>query len=168
MNMPNLIHVDSFQNRNQFGDFYPALYTPLHFFKDARYDSYTRKWSFDVGATYPYICYAHWDHLKENNMFFVDLRRFAERRATGDIIYQKKNMSYKWCYNLYKIKHHWERKYSEISNIYWMFYFECDTDMIMWKLIYPDLMSDTVSKYHPDYDDHDDECCFDMSFDMNE
>lgn len=161
--MPNLISVESFKNIKNFNDFYPAKYNAMLYFTDAYYDTRKSTWEFDVKKTYPHELYAHVDHVNEDKLFFLELRRFVERRAGGDVIFSTKNMSYKWCWNFDRAKDRYDREYTTISNSYWVFNFETREDLEMWKLMKPYIMTDTLKKYHPDRSGHSEKNCVDIN-----
>lgn len=155
--MPHLIHVDRFSDHTNFGNTRHAVYDPREFFIDAYYDSYRQGWRFDVQKTYPHTLYSHIQTVNEEDLgYFIDLRRFVERNAQGDVIYSSINLSYKWCWNLNDAKGDWDRKYSDVSHGYWVLNFENREDMAMWQLMKPTLTTRETSRFNPNYDYHDD------------
>lgn len=147
--MPRLIDVSRLKEENH----------NLHeFFKGVSYDGYGRGHTFDIAMTYPYETYVHGPSQKEDEPnFLLDLRRFVERQAAGDVVYHYKNMGYKWCWNMKDAKHDWDRSYSDISHGYWILNFEEAGDLTMFKLHKPGLVTDRMSKFHPQCDYHDED-----------
>lgn len=147
--LPRLIDISRLKEETQ--NFY-------EFFRGVRYDGYGRgHHSFDIKMTYPYETYVHGPTQKEDDPdFLLDLRRFVERRAAGDVVYHYKNMGYKWCWNHKDVKNDWDRSYTDISHGYWVLNFEEQGDLTMFKLHKPNLVTDHMSKFHPRCDYHDD------------
>lgn len=147
--MPRLIDLSRFKDKE---------HNASEYFKDVHWNSQGQRYEFDVSLTYPYESYVHGPTQKDDDPhFLLDLRRFAERHANGDIVYRYKNMGYKWCWNMKDAKHEWDRSYSEITHGYWVLNFEDEGDMVMFRLRKPTLVSDHMSQFHPDCDYHNDE-----------
>ena len=126
---------------------------PSFYFKDTRYYNYNNPRVFDIKATYPFEIYMHEDtYGKEiTPEILIDLRRFAERRASGDIVLSHKDLSHVWCWNADSAKGEWDKNYSEVRHRYVVLNFECNEDIITWKLMYPEYVSDKMSEWHPEY-----------------
>lgn len=147
--MPRLIDLARLKNDN---------HNFCEYFKGVYYRGYDRGYSFEVSDTYPYETYVHGPTQEEEDPeFLLDLRRFVERVATGDVVYRYKSMGYKWCWNIKDAKHEWDRSYSEIKHGYWILNFEEEGDMVMFRLRKPNLTTDTMSKFHPGYESHDED-----------
>ncbi len=145
--MPRLIDLSRFKNDN---------HNASEYFKNVYWNSQVQRHEFDVALTYPHELYVHGPtQMDDDPDFFLDLRRFVERNATGDTVYRYKSMGYKWCWNMKDAKHDWDRSYSDISHGYWILNFEEEGDMVMFKLRKPTLVSDRMSKFHPQCDYHD-------------
>lgn len=153
--MPHLIHVSRFHDKTSFNVTRFGTYSPKEFFADARYDHYKQRWDFDVSKTYPHEIYSHLQTIDEEDpCYLIDLRRFVERKAQGDVIYSEKHLGYKWCWNHREAKGDWERKYSDIAHGYLILNFENHEDMVMWQLMKPSLTTREMLKFHPGYDYH--------------
>ena len=112
------------------------------------------RWEFDVKEEYPHFVTIHRDIITDNydnddHTFFVELRRWVERVAEGDVIFEYRNMGHKFCFNPDK-QYSWDKHYSEIKHGYWYFYFESGVDLSMFTLMHGEKLS-KVQKYHPDY-----------------
>lgn len=154
--MPHLIHVSRFHNHKSFNNVRYGTHDPKEFFSNASYDSYRERWIFDVSATYPHILYSHIQTVDEEDpCYLLDLRRYVERKAQGDVIYSNIDLTYKWCWNLKSAKGDWDRKYSNISHGYFVLNFENKDDLVMWRLMKPNLTTLETSKFNPRYDYHD-------------
>lgn len=160
--MPNLIKIEDFNNIRYFNNFYPRKLEPFFYFPDAYYNSRHEIWEFDVKKSHPYTSFAHVDHVKDDPLFFINMRKFVERSASGDVIVQLKNLSYKWCWNARRAKNQNDREFSDIQHSYWEFNFEFQEDLDMWKLK-SNIMTDIPAKYHPDRTDHTDFNCVQLS-----
>lgn len=147
--MPKLIHLNRFS-----GD--RSGLNPLEYFVDCRWDTYSDRWDFDVSSSFPYEAYTHIQTLEETNhkTYLIDLRKFVERQATGDVVYDKMNLGYKWCWNVDEAKSTWERNYTSIRHSYWVFHFESLQDLDMWRLIKPTLIVEAPCRFNPLYTDH--------------
>lgn len=144
--MPRLINLQKLNT--------DCFYAP-EYFKDVHWDSYRNRLTYDRTQTYPYEAYVHGPTQAEVDPHFIlDLRRFAERKAAGDVLYFKKDCNYKWCWNI-DTAPEWDRSYSSITHSYWVLNFEDEGDMTMLKLLKPNLLTNTMSKFHPGYDYHD-------------
>lgn len=153
--MPSLIRLDEFKGEKPARD--PRLY-----FKNASRSN--GRFTFSIEEEYPHIVHLHCDVFETEhyysgsewatNSFFVDLRRWTERVAQGDIIFDYKNMGHQWCWNWNEedAKHSWKRKYSDIRHGYWYIYFESENDLGMFALMHGEKMS-TPQKYHPEYEE---------------
>lgn len=147
--MPTLIPYTDFTGEKPNRD--PRLY-----FKKASYSRYSDRWhwEFKVEEEYPYVANIHRDVINDefgdtDHGLFVDLRRWVERTAAGDIIFQYKNMSHKWWWNK-EATSSYERKYSDIQHGYWYFYFESEIDLSMFTVMHGEKLS-KPQKYHPSY-----------------
>ena len=138
------------------------IFLSQFFLKDGNLDScfyfkdscgYGRNSKFDIKVTYPFEIYMHEDtYGKEiNNEILIELRRFVERRANGDVILSHNDLSHVWCWNADTAKGEWDRSYSDIRHRYIVLNFECEEDLITWKLMYPDYVTDQMSEWHPEY-----------------
>lgn len=112
-----------------------------------------RNYKFNIKNTYPFEIYMHEDtYGKEiTNEILIELRRFVERRASGDVIISYEDKSHVWCWNANEAKTEWERNYSDVRHRYIVLNFECIEDMTTWKLMYPDYVADQMSEWHPAY-----------------
>jgi len=88
----------------------------------------------------------------------IDLRKFVERRALGDVIVSELDMSHVWCWNADMTNNTWDKKWSQIQHRYLVLNFECAEDTITWKLMYPDYVTEQTSQWHPRYVDHAENC----------
>ena len=141
--MPRLIDMQRIDNVNL-----------REFFTNVRYSSYKKCWEYDIDTVYPYTAHAHAQTILESDTtFFIDLRRFIERTAYGDAVYSYHSMDYSYCWNK-ETASSWDQKWDRITHGYWSFYFECNEDLVMWRLKKPALMTDTLSRYLPDHDWH--------------
>lgn len=146
--MPRLIDLSRLKKEN---------HNLSEYFKEVQYNGYDRGYSFNVASTYPYEAYVHGPTQEEDDPhFLLDLRRFVERQAIGDVVYSYKNMGYKWCWNMKDAQHEWNRSYSEVKHGYWILNFEEEGDLVMFRLRKSDLITDSMSKFHPQCDYHDD------------
>jgi hypothetical protein len=148
--MPNLIHLHNFR-----GD--PPRMHPPYYFKNAERKYSTQSWRFNPVEDYPYIVYIHYDNLDpydnmtlDNNGFWLDLRRWVERQAAGDLLVDYENKNYRWWWNK-DAKAEYQKKYSEVKHGYWHFYFECESDLQMFILMHGRMVTGKAEKYHPDY-----------------
>lgn len=149
--MPTLIPLTDFRGEQPIRD--ARLY-----FKKASWDRHGNghwRWSFNVDDEYPHMAAIHRDVIDDeysnDNTFFVDLRRWVERQAEGDVIFQYKNMSHKWWWNK-EATTNWDKKFSDIRHGYWFFNFESESDLAMFALMHGEKLS-KPQKYHPDYAD---------------
>ena len=150
--MPQLLFLSQFQPT---GDLNPNFY-----FKKVSSLNYGKTFKFDIKLTYPYETYMHEDTSNKEITceILLDLRRFAERRASGDIILSHVDLSHVWCWNASRAKGNWDRDYSDIRHHYIVLNFEYKEDMITWKLMYPEYVTDEMSKFHPEYIEHHADC----------
>jgi hypothetical protein len=147
--MPRLIDLSRITNE---------AHNVAEYFKDVYWNSQGQRYDFEITHTYPHELYVHGPTQKDDDpSFLLDLRRFVERSAAGDVVYRYKNMGYKWCWNMKDAKYDWDRSYSDISHGYWILNFEEETDLVMFKLRKPNLVTDTMCEFHPQCDYHDDE-----------
>lgn len=131
------------------------FHNPYEYFKEVHWVSYKDRYEFNVTSTYPHEAYVHGPTQEEKDpCFILDLRRFVERRAVGDVVYRYENLGYKWCWNLKDVKHDWDRSYTNISHGYWILNFEEAEDLVLFKLVKPNMITDKMRDFHPDYDDH--------------
>lgn len=145
--MPSLMNVAEFRGKQPIRD--PRLY-----FIDAYRPGWDSGWKFEIEKTYPHVLNIHHDVIEDlaygyDNTFYIELRRFVERRCEGDVMYDYKNMSYKWWWNK-DAKSDWERKYSDVQHGYWYFYFESENDKGMFALTHAEKLS-KVQDYHPQF-----------------
>lgn len=141
------MHTSEFKGQHSRRD--PRLY-----FDDAEYSSYNNgSWTFTIEKNYPYLVNIHCDEVAEykssSNTFFIELRKFVERRCEGDVVFEYKSMNYRWWWNK-EATTEWSRNYSEITHGYWYLYFESEADLGMFALMHGGKCS-RVQKYHPEY-----------------
>lgn len=144
--MPTLARLSDFRGPNPKRD--PDLY-----FKNSRFTRYNGdKWEFSVEEEYPHIAAIHRDIFYDcynNNEFFVELRRWVERRCEGDLIIDYKTMNYRWWWNR-DAKTEWSREFTEIRHGYWIFYFESESDLHVFGLMHGEKISQ-IQELHPEY-----------------
>ena len=155
--MPDLIHISEFHNGTR---------DPRQYFVNASTRGYGNdiKWTFNVDESFPHVCYVH-SHRGFNsiegiaeNKFMIELRKFSQRNASGDIILSHCNKDFHWCWNSKEAKSKYDRKYSEVRNRYWVLNFEFKEDMLAWKLSTTDLpVTDVMLDRFPEYDEKE---CF--------
>lgn len=148
--MPSLILLDHFKGDNP--RYFPPYYlkgctTNLHGHRD---------WKKDVKESYPYEAFVHCDELdghfyQSDFGFWVDMRRWVERCAAGDIIIDYENMGYKWWWNKDATNYEWSKKTTDIKHGYWHFYFETDSDLKMFVLKFGKMVKMETQEYHPDF-----------------
>jgi hypothetical protein len=143
--MPQLIYKGKFGNG-------PGDLNPYEFFIDCYKSRQDQRFEFTIETTYKFPAYVHAD--VESKEWLINLRRFVDRRATGDAIYEYKNLDYRYCWNASTAKGSWDKKYSNVTHGYWVIHFEDESDMICWKLANTDITSDSLSITHPDYPTH--------------
>lgn len=141
--MPRLVNLQNLENINL-----------REYFVNVEWSSYKNCWTYNIADTYPHVSYAHMQTINEtDNKFFIDLRRFVERTAGGDVMYSYRTMDYSYCWNK-DTASSWDHKWDRITHGYWAFNFEYSEDLVMWQLMKPALMTDIISKYRPDKDWH--------------
>lgn len=146
--MPSLIHVAEFRGEAPKRD-------PRFYFKNANRTGYNnQRWEFNIEENYPHVLTIHQDVIEEltygyDNTFYIELRKFVERRCEGDVLYEHKNMGYRWWWNK-EATSDWDKKFSDIKHGYWYFYFESENDNSMFALTHAEKLS-IVQKYHPEY-----------------
>jgi hypothetical protein len=144
--MPSLLYLNHF--KKEYTDIVPL------YFKKAYRDHRNGKWEFKVEEEYPHIVTIHIETLEDlydndDNSFWVELRRWVERRCEGDCIIDYKNMNYKWWWNR-EAKSEYQKEYTDVKHGYWYLYFECESDLTMFKLMHGEKVS-VVQEYHPSY-----------------
>ena len=128
------------------------------YFKNVYYNSSRGKHEYKVAETYPYEVYVHAETQADDDPeFLIDLRRFVQRQAAGDAVYQKVEKNYWYAWNHGHVKSQYELDYDQIQHHYWIINFELESDMTMFKLIKPTLVVTEMSKFRPGYDYHTDE-----------
>ena len=145
-NMPSLLLVNDFKGKDR-------KYNPNFYFKNTWTQYASNEIKFDVAKEYPYIFTIHRDVMEQydqnDNVFFVDLRRWVERSCAGDVFLEYKNMNYRWWWNR-DAKSEYQRETTEVRHGYWYLYFECECDFTMFGLKHGEKYS-TVEQYHPSY-----------------
>lgn len=144
--MPSLLYLNYF--KKEYSDVVPL------YFKKAYRDYRNGQWSFKVEEEYPHIATIHIETLTDlydddDNSFWVELRRWVERRCEGDCIINYKNMGYRWWWNR-EAKYDWDKQYSDVKHGYWYLYFELASDLTMFNLLHGEKVS-VVQEYHPRY-----------------
>jgi hypothetical protein len=128
------------------------------YFKNVYYNGSSRKHEYKVAETYPYEVYVHVETQADDDPeFLIDLRRFVQRQAAGDAVYQQVEKNYWYAWNHGTVKSTYELDYDQIQHHYWVIHFELESDMTMFKLIKPMLVVTEMSKFKPGYDYHTDE-----------
>jgi hypothetical protein len=148
--MPSLLFLDDFKGKDR-------KHNPRLYFKKTWYGVYnSEELQFNIEEEYPHVFTIHRDYYYnalnaygDNNTFLVELRRWVERTCAGDLILDYKHMNYRWWWNR-EAKNEYQKEYTEVKHGYWYFYFEYESDLIIFKLKYSEAYS-TIKKYHPDY-----------------
>lgn len=140
--MPSLIRLNEFDE----GKRDPRLYFRNCYFYGGvhRIDNYEED--------FPYKSFIHYDNQeKATGLFWVNLRKWVERVAAGDVMIAYSDRDYQYCYNADTAKGNWDRKYLDIRHGYWIFHFENNDDKSMFDLMHADKVTSVMLKYHPGY-----------------
>jgi len=144
--MPDLIHLSEFKPDSSGR----ILRDPRLYFPDTDIAG-----DFNASSAFPHLVFVDQRHAPDRsvelNRMLIDLRKFAQRSATGDIVWVYHTKSYKWCWNADTAKHSWQRKHDMVTHGYWCMRFECLEDMVMWRLRNPDITTDTMIDELPGY-----------------
>lgn len=147
--MPRLYSIDrDFDSKN-------PHYNPAEFFLSAywgrSWSSSESTWTYDLDTDFPARCYIHMDELRrDDNEFWIALRKDVERRYQGDVFYKFDRMDYRRWWNS-SAKSQYDREYDRQAHGYWTFYFEEASDQTMFIMKYSEKLSEKRYRFHPVY-----------------
>lgn len=128
-------------------------FQPDHFFPSAYYgrnwSSSESRWTFNLDKDFPACSFIHYDEMeKQNNTFWINLRKDVERRYQGDCfyIYDRKDYQRWWNKNS---KGEYDKQYGTQRHGYWTFYFEEKSDQTMFILNHGSIISNKKYRFHP-------------------
>lgn len=104
------------------------------------------EWKKQVILAHPFQVSIH--HTQYENLdflFWTTVRKWTERQAEGDCIYEIEDKSYKWCWNLDN-SHEFDRKFTWVPHCYIHFHFELNSDKTAFALLYSEAISDVVDE----------------------
>lgn len=104
-------------------------------------------WKKQVMSAHPFQISIHESKIENLEfLFWTNVRKWTERQAEGDCIYEIQDKSYRWCWNLNDSPHAFDRKFTWVAHFYVHFHFELNSDKTAFALLYSEAISDVVDE----------------------